>query len=150
MCPCRGRDADGGIISCAPGHSGLVDRDKGESMFFAAAAVMAMAAGFPALEVPSIPDQDTVNIPDTKINVCVYATVEDLLEVQTEAKVLLDEADVTFLELRALCDDDPAKPPTVTTPTPTRVPSLPPAGDGEISQVDVVPSGAPETGDGPR
>jgi len=121
-------------------------------MFFATAAVMMMAAMFPALGVLPTPDQDQdqVNIPDTKINVCVYATVEDLLEAQAGVQVLLDEADVTFSELQALCDDDPVKPPTVTTPAPTRTPSLPPAGNGGFSQVDIVPSGAPETGDGSR
>ena len=123
-------------------------------MFFATAAVM-MAAVFPALGVLPTPDQDQdqVNIPDTEINVCVYATVEDLLKAQAEVRVLLDNADVTFPELRtlqALCDDDPVKPPTVTTPAPTRAPSLPPAGNGGFGQVDIVPSGAPETGDGSR
>ena len=114
-------------------------------MFFAAAAVM-MAAMFPALGVLPTPDQDQdrVNIPGTEINVCVVATVEDLVAVQADAQVLLEDAGVTFKDLKALCDNASVSVPVVPEPPASGGGD----GDGSGDQVDVVPSGAPETGDG--
>ena len=117
-------------------------------MFFATAAVM-VAAMFPALGVLPTPDQDQdrVNIPGTEINVCVVATVEDLVAVRADAQVLLDDAGVTFKDLKALCDNA-----SVSAPEVPVVPEPPASGGGDGGgsgdQVDVVPSGAPETGDG--
>jgi len=117
-------------------------------MFFATAAVM-VAAMFPALGVLPTPDQDQdrVLIPKTEINVCVVATVEDLVAVRADAQVLLDDAGVTFKDLKALCDNA-----SVSTPEVPVVPEPPASGGGDGGgsgdQVDVVPSGAPETGDG--
>jgi len=116
-------------------------------MFFATAAVM-MAAMFPALGVLPTPDrdQDRVNIPDTEINVCVVATVEDLVNIRADAQVLLEDAGVTFKDLKALCDNAPVSAPEVPV-----APEPPTSGGGDGGggdQVDVVPSGAPETGDG--
>ncbi len=117
-------------------------------MFFATAAVM-MAAMFPALGVLPTPDQDQdrVNIPGTEINVCVVATVEDLVDIRADAQVLLEDAGVEFADLKALCDNAPVSAPEV-----PEVPEPPASGGGDGGgsgdQVDVVPSGAPETGDG--
>jgi len=116
-------------------------------MFFATAAVM-MAAMFPALGVLPTPDQDQdrVLIPGTEINVCVVATVEDLVDIRADAQVLLEGAGVTFKDLKALCDNAPVSVPEVPV-----VPEPPASGGGDGGggdQVDVVPSGAPETGDG--
>jgi len=116
-------------------------------MFFATAAVM-MAAMFPALGVLPTPDQDQdrVNIPETEINVCVVATVEDLVDIRADAQVLLEGAGVTFKDLKALCDNAPVSAPEVPV-----APEPPTSGGGDGGggdQVDVVPSGAPETGDG--
>ena len=116
-------------------------------MFFTTAAVM-MAAMFPALGVLPTPDQDQdrVNIPGTEINVCVVATVEDLVDIRADAQVLLEGAGVTFTDLKALCDNAPVSAPEVPV-----APEPPASGGGDGGggdQVDVVPSGAPETGDG--
>ena len=120
-------------------------------MFFATAAVM-MAAMFPALGVLPTPDQDQdrVLIPGTEINVCVVATVEDLVDIRADAQVLLEDAGVEFADLKALCDNAPVSAPEV-----PEVPEPPASGGGDgggngggSDQVDVVPSGAPETGDG--
>jgi len=116
-------------------------------MFFATAAVM-MAAMFPALGVLPTPDQDQdrVLIPGTEINVCVVATVEDLVNIRADAQVLLEDAGVTFKDLKALCDNA-----SVSAPEVPVVPEPPASGGGDGGggdQVDVVPSGAPETGDG--
>ena len=116
-------------------------------MFFATAAVM-MAAMFPALGVLPTPDrdQDRVNIPDTEINVCVVATVEDLVNIRADAQVLLEDAGVTFKDLKALCDNASVSAPEV--PEPPASGGGDGGGSGGGDQVDVVPSGAPETGDG--
>ena len=117
-------------------------------MFFATAAVM-MAAMFPVLGVLPTPDQnqDRVLIPGTEINVCVVATVEDLVNIRADAQVLLEDAGVTFKDLKALCDNA-----SVSAPEVPVVPEPPASGGGDGGgsgdQVDVVPSGAPETGDG--
>jgi len=119
-------------------------------MFFATAAVM-MAAMFPALGVLPTPDQDQdrVLIPGTEINVCVVATVEDLVAVQADAQVLLDDAGVTFKDLKALCDNASVSAPEMPEPPTSGGGGSGSGGSGGSSdQVDVVPSGAPETGDG--
>jgi hypothetical protein len=117
-------------------------------MFFATAAVM-MAAMFPALGVLPTPDQDQdrVNIPGTEINVCVVATVEDLVDIRADAQVLLEDAGVTFADLKALCDNASVSAPEVPEP-PTSGGGDGGGNGGGSNQVDVVPSGAPETGDG--
>jgi len=119
-------------------------------MFFATAAVM-MAAMFPALGVLPTPDQDQdrVLIPGTEINVCVVATVEDLVDIRADAQVLLEGAGVTFKDLKALCDNAPVSVPEVpVVPEPPASGGGDGGGSGGGDQVDVVPSGAPETGDG--
>ena len=125
-------------------------------MFFATAAVM-MAAMFPALGVLPTPDQDQdrVLIPGTEINVCVVATVEDLVAVQADAQVLLEDAGVTFKDLKALCDNASVSVPEMPEPPTSGGGGSDGSGGsggsgsgGSSDQVDVVPSGAPETGDG--
>lgn len=114
-------------------------------MFLASTAILA-ATLFPA---QSADPDERVNIPDTEINVCVIADIEDLGTLEVAAQVALDAADVTFPELKALCGDEPTAPPTVVVPAPP-IEVLPPAssGGGEGAQVTRVPRGAPETGDG--
>ena len=114
-------------------------------------ALVALAVAVAPGQAPS-DDDAAVLIPKTEINVCVVATVEDLVDIRADAQVLLDDAGVTFKDLKALCDNA-----SVSTPEVPVVPEPPASGGGDSGsggsggssdQVDVVPSGAPETGDG--
>ena len=109
-------------------------------------ALVALAVAVAPGQAPSDDDAEVL-IPGTEINVCVVATVEDLMAVRADAQVLLEGAGVEFADLKALCDNA-----SVSAPEVPVVPEPPASGGGDGGgsgdQVDVVPSGAPETGDG--
>jgi len=108
-------------------------------------ALVALAVAVAPGQAPS-DDDAAVLIPKTEINVCVVATVEDLVAVQADAQVLLDDAGVTFKDLKALCDNASVSVPEM--PEPPTSGGGGSGSGGSSDQVDVVPSGAPETGDG--
>ena len=114
-------------------------------------ALVALAVAVAPGQAPS-DDDAAVLIPKTEINVCVVATVEDLVAVQADAQVLLDDAGVTFKDLKALCDNASVSAPEMPEPPTSGGGGSGSGGSGgsggSSDQVDVVPSGAPETGDG--
>lgn len=113
------------------------------------------------------PPPAVVNIPETTINVCAIASLDELTApLRIEAEAALGAAETTFAELKSLCDDvippvtvvpptpttaptppptTTTAPPTTTTAPPTSTSSAPVVDDGNVA---VVPQGAPETGDG--